>query len=59
MKVSFSVRFIFLRDVREKTTRIEAQNIASRDKALTYWGRHSTHSSFTLKILKELFLTTV
>lgn len=51
--------FIFLRDVREQTTRIEAQNIASREKTLTYSGRHSTHSGFTLKILKELFLTTV
>jgi len=59
MKVSFSVDFIFLRDAREQTTRIEAQNIASREKALTYWGQHFTHSSFTLKILKELFLTTV
>ena len=59
MKVSLSVDFIFLRDGREQTTRIEAQNIASREKALTYWGQHFTHSSFTLKILKGLFLTTV
>ena len=59
MKVSFSVDFIFLRDAREQTTRIEAQNIASREKTLTYSVRLSTHSGFTLKILKELFLTTV
>ena len=52
MKVSFSVDLISLRDGREQTMRIEAQN-------MTYWGQHFTHSSFTPKILKELFLTTV